>query len=420
MNVNFRCGHCGKLLTIDAQPNHQAKCPGCGQLVTVPDALAAMPRPQVSTPLANQQITPNASEGGSPAAAQALASRSAGLPTASMPAAEAPAMSAVVMSQDDVEGQAVLGVMAKVMPWVISVFFHLALALLMAFGTMIVSAKTTTAAPEYIVIPDAEFVEDPGGTVSPSKGGGVADSTKIDNLARTEFQKTDVAIDSGMLKGNISVLGAGGMAAGGGGSGNLGLPSGGGGGAGAPGLLGGGRGGNVHHVVYVIDRSGSMLLAFDNLRSEMLISISKLKPVQDFHVIFFAAGTPIESPPKQLVQANEENKALASQFLSGNEISPDGQTNPLPALRRAFEVLEKAAPDKPGKLIYLLTDGDFTNNDEVMQAIKEWNSKKEVHISTFFYNNEMTGRSKTGNVQTILKRIADENGGRYTDVDQGE
>lgn len=407
MNVNFRCGHCGKLLTIDAQPNHQAKCPGCGQLVTVPDALAAMPRPQVSTPLANQQITPNASEGGSPAAAQALASRSAGLPTASMPAAEAPAMSAVVMSQDDVEGQAVLGVMAKVMPWVISVFFHLALALLMAFGTMIVSAKTTTAAPEYIVIPDAEFVEDPGGTVSPSKGGGVADSTKIDNLARTEFQKTDVAIDSGMLKGNISVLGAGGMAAGGGGSGDLGLPSGGGGGPGAPGLLGGGRGGNVHHVVYVIDRSGSMLSTFENLRSEMLISISKLKPIQDFHVIFFAAGSPVENGPKALAQATDENKAQASQFLS--EVSPEGQTNPVMALKRAFDVLE-GANSKPGKLIYLLTDGDFSNNEEIFRLLQERNAKKDVHITTFNYG------AKTGTIASVLQKIASENGGRYNYV----
>jgi len=210
-----------------------------------------------------------------------------------------------------------------------------------------------------------------------------------------------------MLKGNISVLGAGGMAAGGGGSGDLGLPSGGGGGPGAPGLLGGGRGGNVHHVVYVIDRSGSMLSTFENLRSEMLISISKLKPIQDFHVIFFAAGSPVENGPKALVQATDENKAQASQFLS--DVSPEGQTNPVMALKRAFDVLE-GANSKPGKLIYLLTDGDFSNNEEIFRLLQERNGKKDVHITTFNYG------AKTGTIASVLQKIASENGGRYNYV----
>ncbi len=64
--------------------------------------------------------------------------------------------------------------------------------------------------------------------------------------------------------------------------------------------------GIAHHVVFVIDRSGSMIDTFDYVRQEMIASISRLSAQQNFHIILFAAGPPIENGPRRLVPATRE------------------------------------------------------------------------------------------------------------------
>jgi uncharacterized protein with von Willebrand factor type A (vWA) domain len=165
-----------------------------------------------------------------------------------------------------------------------------------------------------------------------------------------------------------------------------------------------GSGGNTHHAVYVIDRSGSMLDTFDAVRQEMLISISKLNDKeQDFHVILFADGPPIEMGAKRLVMAGKDNKRQAADFLAA--LRPEGQTDPIPALMRAFEVLDRADRSKSGKLIYLLTNGDFPDNEGVLKAIRERNKNKEVHIYTYLYG------PRERAALDVLNKIARENGG---------
>jgi hypothetical protein len=136
----------------------------------------------------------------------------------------------------------------------------------------------------------------------------------------------------------------------------------------------------VGHIIYVIDRSGSMMDSIDFLKDELKHSICRLKDSQDFHVIFFSEGTPIELPDKKLVPATEANFKRVAQFLDG--IRAQGLTDPKAALRRAFEVLGKV-DDKSGKLISLATDGDFCeDNDKVLALIKKFNPHKEVRINT--------------------------------------
>jgi uncharacterized protein with von Willebrand factor type A (vWA) domain len=172
-----------------------------------------------------------------------------------------------------------------------------------------------------------------------------------------------------------------------------------------------GKGGNAHHVMYVIDRSGSMLDTFDYVRREMLNSIARLKPVQDFHVIFFATGAPQENPPQQLVPATPDYTTAAAEFLQ--TIRPEGQTNPVPAIKRAFEVLDKA-DKRPGKLIYMLTDGVFPDNDAVIKQIAQLNAKKEVLICTFLYDD------KSADAVKVLQKIADDNRGHFRQVKSDE
>ena len=167
----------------------------------------------------------------------------------------------------------------------------------------------------------------------------------------------------------------------------------------------------LRHAVFVIDRSGSMLDGFDRLRQELLHSIGRMNEGQDFHVVFFASGTPIENPPQQLVPGAVEYKRQAAEFLAG--VQPVGQTDPLPALKRAFDVLANA-DGKSGKAIFLLTDGAFPDNQKVLDLIRSRNADKSVTIFTYQYND----RSK--DAATALRQIASDSRGQFRQVNLDE
>jgi len=171
-------------------------------------------------------------------------------------------------------------------------------------------------------------------------------------------------------------------------------------------------GGDAHHIVYLIDRSGSMVESFDAVRNEMKISIARLRAEHDLHIILFAKGVPQEGGSRALVPATPKNKEAAATFL--DSIRAAGQTDPLPALKRAFEVLAKADPTKPGKLIYLLTDGNFPDNAAVLALVRKLNKDKGVQINTYLYGNRPPEAVK------LMTQIAEENSGRYKFVSTDE
>lgn len=380
MSIEFRCENCGKLLSVDGEPGNSMKCPHCGKTVDIPSVVASLPRPLVA-PNAAPPPAPQRSPEPQPAAQE-----------------EAPAPDSEVMTM-----------MARFMPWIISVFFHVGIAMILAFATMMVqgAAANVDENNDEAIVPDAAWSDEPGGSLTPSKDP-TADPSRNSSVTRSDYAKREAVADAGFTSKRAAISVAGGIAAsagGGEGKGNLlGLRGGGGGG---PQSNFFGKGGNAHHVVYVIDRSGSMLETFDKLRAELLNSISKLKPVQDFHVIFFAAGKPQENPPQQLVQASPERRQEAAEFLGG--ITCEGQTDPVPALQRAFEVLDKADTKKKGKLIYLLTDGRFPDNKKVEDVINKYNStaKEKVFICTFLYGD------KEKDASAFLEKLAKDNKGKF-------
>lgn len=83
------------------------------------------------------------------------------------------------------------------------------------------------------------------------------------------------------------------------------------------------------------------------------------------------------------------------------------------AINRAFDVLSKANK-RPGKLIYMLTDGAFPNNEDVLKAIRARNVSGEVLINTFLYG------CRPVVAEEVMVRIADENGGEYRYVSPDE
>jgi hypothetical protein len=187
-----------------------------------------------------------------------------------------------------------------------------------------------------------------------------------------------------------------------------------------------GSGGNAYSIVYLVDHSGSMAPIFEQIRFELIKSISKLRPELDFTVILFADNQFIEGPQKHLVSGDPENKLAAGDFLK--EIAPGGSSGVLPALKHAFQVLRYADASKPGRIIYLLSDGDFAGisggseytatdgrvlngNEAVIQWLRDNNPKDEkkwlVHINTFLYLN------KDEDAMKVMGTIAKENGGRF-------
>ncbi|HPS52416.1 MAG TPA: vWA domain-containing protein, partial [Phycisphaerae bacterium] len=223
---------------------------------------------------------------------------------------------------------------------------------------------------------------------------------------------TKVSTDTGATKNAISVIGVEGASAGSAGA-DMGMATSSGGGPGN--RFFGLGGGNAYNVVYVIDGSGSMEIsgAFKAVCDEMYRSIARLSDKQTFAVILYTAGKP-EECSRSLMLANKKNKKKAADFLSG--YSGSGLSNPIPALDRAFQVLRGAV--KPGRLVYLLSDGEFkgegVSNDKVLAAIRALNSNKKVNINTLLF-----GSKEKAAIQ-VMQQIAEQNKGQYKYIEWGD
>ena len=159
----------------------------------------------------------------------------------------------------------------------------------------------------------------------------------------------------------------------------------------------------ARNIVYVVDRSGSMLTTFAGVVRELRESISGLRRSQRFHVIFFNSGQPLEKPPRRMVSAVRAHKRAAFKFFG--TITPSGDTDPRPALRRAFAV----EPD----LIYFLTDGEFNERARsTLDLLDKMNRRRNVRIFTIAYVNQQGA--------AVLERIAREHNGEYRFVSEDE
>jgi len=372
MAAEFRCEKCGKLLSMDAAPGGTVKCPHCKKRIAVPAALASLPRPKVPA-------------------------------TVAAPTGEEP-------QEQGQEGEAVMTVMAGVMPWVMSVFFHLALVLLMAFFYIFVQEPIG----DEVTVPKDFYDDEMTQKINPRQLDPRNRSAERQPRRRRQYTEHPDKIQGqhGMTDKRVAVIGFGSEGTPGGAMAPFGF----GGGPGASGTGFMGIVGHAYHVVYVIDRSGSMEAegVFDIVRRRMVASISRLSEEQDFHVIFFSEGPPLENPPKRLVQATRYYKKLTADFLKPIVAEGGGGTDPVPSLNRAFDVLDRADTKRQGKLIQLLTDGVFRDNAKVLATINGRNKRKDVHINTFLYG------SRDRVAEDILKKIAARNGGTYKYISRDE
>ncbi len=171
-----------------------------------------------------------------------------------------------------------------------------------------------------------------------------------------------------------------------------GLPGGSGGAASFFGL--GARG---NSFVYVVDYSGSMYVfgKIEAAKNELLRSMQALSGSQRFHIIFFdSRHEPM--PAQALVPATAANKQTFGRWVE--QARGGGGTNPMEAMELALSLKPNA--------IWLMTDGMFECSDDAILGLIRANNpgrRIQVHAIAFFEN--------AG--EPILKRIAEENRGKY-------
>ncbi|HUW83786.1 MAG TPA: VWA domain-containing protein [Phycisphaerae bacterium] len=283
----------------------------------------------------------------------------------------------------------------EMLAWGISLVAHVGVFALLASLTWSLQANEG----DKLVIPEARLAREPGEPIRVPEPADKAVSTPLEQTELPAYKPSQQQADFAWRRparseSDLKIIGIG---TGGG------LPLA--GGLSGPGSESGpraeffGAGGNAYRICYVIDRSGSMLDSFEYVRRELKRSINDLVPQQQFHVIFFNAGEPVENPPRAMIHATSTARQKTFDFL--DQIVPGGQTDPSRALERAFSLVP------PPELIYFMTDGEF--DPSVVEKLRHWNQRKRVKINTIAFLYEL---GDVGGVP-LLRRIAREHGGVY-------
>jgi len=132
-------------------------------------------------------------------------------------------------------------------------------------------------------------------------------------------------------------------------------------------------------ICYVVDCSGSMVIAFDYVKRELRSAVSYLSPAHYFHLIYYAGGTPIEMPDRYLIRASAPNRGKALSFIDRVTLAEVKDTTAawqavVAALESAFKVT--TAQGKTAQVIYFLTDGDY-DHQQVFDAVLKLQQQRE-------------------------------------------
>ena len=132
---------------------------------------------------------------------------------------------------------------------------------------------------------------------------------------------------------------------------------------------------NTGEYYFVLDRSGSMSgQSIETAKKALILFLRSLPPGSKFNVISF--GSDFSAMHKNAVDYDQEN--LESAIAKVNDFNADmGGTEIYSPLEFIFSKINKSS--KFDKHVYLLTDGQIGNTDEVIKLIKENNSSFTVH-----------------------------------------
>ena len=328
----------------------------------------------------------------------------------------------------------------NVLPLATSLALHLAVVIvgLLAYKTakMIVDARPLE---EQIIVPSSDLVEDavPGGVQNVGLGGdptrppaqdeypeggegwapkpGDKDATAALMGGGSDDSSDPViglsAVGGGFGKGSGVGTGTGEGRGSGAGDGRgplapFGTPGGGGVGLKTKFM---GAGGNARTVVFVCDASGSMINTFGSLKAELVKAVTRLRPSQQFNIVFFQ-DEKSAALDQSLLFATPESKRRAIQWLE--TITTTGTTNPIPGIEQAFR-------NRP-QLIYLLTDADFPDNTAVRTAIQRLNRDRQTKLNTIIFVSGGGADDASQSFIDLMKQLAKDNGGVFSHVKESD
>ncbi len=318
-----------------------------------------------------------------------------------------PAEDEAEVEEQETVGDEVNAVLLSLMPWGISILFHVGLVLLAIF--VVWSTIDPLTQEEEVVIPIARLSVTPGAPLTmkvtkkkiKSKQRVMTKSVRQTptNLSNKVDAKIPLIGASGGSPGKASPFGT-----------TVRIES------GARATMYG-SGGNARRIAYVIDASGSLLDAMPFVINEIKRSVSELSDQQTFTVVFFQGDDVIEVPPKGMKKATSDLKQQVIKWVdmaSGN-IVPRGSSNPVKAITRALRY-------KP-QLVFLLSDnitgrGQYEMNQKrLLDEIKKANTAHtKINTIQFLYPDLLTAVG----LKPTMELISDSTGGIYKFVDGRE
>ncbi len=310
------------------------------------------------------------------------------------------------------------------LPVTISVVLHVGVIVFLALKTFEVASRPAIEVGEY----EASLVEsladqmadafqwtDPAALEAPVAAPldeTFATLAQLPDITDVDFGRLD-ADDLGAGRGDgslglgdgpLSLLGTG-SGAGAAGSGGFGSGFGGGSGLGEVGVWN--LSIRANKIVYVVDFSGSIITTQSDLKRELKRSVGRLKSSQSFNVIVFYQDfdrVKTEAFRPKLEPAVRQTRLEFFKWIGRK--SPQGGTEPLPAIERALAMRPEA--------IFFFSDGEF--DDEVVDAIKRANRRTHARIYCVVFDEFLLGDTSGLPGETPgarrLKRIADMNEGK--------
>ena len=120
-------------------------------------------------------------------------------------------------------------------------------------------------------------------------------------------------------------------------------------------------------LVFIIDSSGSMLGSSMIQASKALTqAINRLKPTDRFNIIDFDTGfDPLFDSAMPAIKINKKHG-----IRFANNLSADGGTEPLEAIKFAFDSVDSQSDNYLRQIIFL-TDGQVGNEDEIFQTVRQ-------------------------------------------------
>jgi hypothetical protein len=152
-------------------------------------------------------------------------------------------------------------------------------------------------------------------------------------------------------------------------------------------------------IVFVCDASNSMISKLTVVRRELSNTLDGLRPIDKFAVIFMRAKGCAASDT-ELVPTTPANRDKCKAFIAA--FKPGGKTDPIPAIDAAFAM-------RP-QLIYLLGDGDFRDNNALLQRITELNKGQNVKVNPILVWDKI---EPTVEQKKFFEAIATANGGVF-------